>query len=112
MIPARHTVGVRVFQPGIDEDAHGNPVDGWADPVSVPVHGLSPGSDEPHSTNRDLSVVEWTVYAPAGTTVGPRDLVIVGGREFTVEGEVKDYTLGPWVNPVAGVVFELRRAEG
>lgn len=109
--PLAHTIGVRTFQSGAT-DAHGNPVESWAAPVSVAVHGISPGSDEPRSTNRDLSLIEWTVYAPAGTTVGPRDLVIVRGREFTVEGEVKDYTLGPWANPVAGVVFELRRAEG
>ena len=110
-LPTPHTVGVRVFQEGAT-DAHGNPVDGWAAAVDVAVHALSPGSDEPPSPNRDLSLIEWTVYAPAGTSVGPRDLVVVGGREFTVEGEVRDFTLGPWHNPVAGVVFELRRAEG
>lgn len=110
-LPTPHTVGVRAFQDGAT-DAHGNPVAAWGDPVEVPVHALSPGSDEPPSPHRDLSVVEWTVYAPAGTQVGPRDLVLVDGREFTVEGEVRDYTRGPWHNPVAGVAFELRRAEG
>lgn len=111
MIPTPHTVGVRAYQSGA-EDAHGNPVESWADPVDVPVHGISPGSDEPHVTNRDLSIIEWTVYAPAGTHVGPMDRVVIDGREFEVEGEVKDYSRGPWVNAVAGVVFELRRAEG
>lgn len=110
-LPTPHTVGVRAFQAGAT-DAHGNPVQSWATPVSVAVHALSPGSDEPATTSRDLSIIEWTVYAPAGTTVGPRDLVVVDGRGYEIEGEVKDYTRGPWVNPVAGVVFELRRAEG
>lgn len=109
--PTPHVVGVRAFQSGVT-DAHGNPVESWAAPVDVPVHGLSPGSDEPHSTNRDLSIISWTVYAPAGTAVGPRDRVVVSGREYTVEGEVRDWTRGPWRASFAGVVFELRRAEG
>lgn len=108
---ARHLIGVRAFQAGAT-DAHGNPVESWAAAVDVPVIALSPGSDEPAAANRDLSIVEWTVYAPAGTSVGARDRVVVDGREFEVLGEVQDYTRGPWVNPVAGVVFELRRPEG
>lgn len=111
-LPLPHSIGVRHFIPG-EEDAHGNPVDFWSPPVERAVHGLAPGvQDVPSNPNRDLSIIEWTVYAPAGFQIDDRDIVVIGGKEFTVEGHVKDYTLGPWDNPVAGVTFELRRAEG
>ena len=29
-----------------------------------------------------------------------------------VDGETADYTAGPWANPVAGVVINLKRSEG
>ena len=40
------------------------------------------------------------------------DRVVWRGEEFEVDGEVGDYTSGPWRNPVAGVVINLKRAEG
>lgn len=110
--PSPHTVGVRAFLSGVT-DAHGNPVESWADPVDLAVHAIAPGSLEPPSPNRDLSVISWTVLAPDGPGLpGPRDRVVVLGREYTVEGEVKDWTHGPWRFESAGVSFELKRVEG
>lgn len=111
-IPTPHSVGVRRFTPGV-KDSRGNPVDAWADPVTVAVHGVAPGSmGEPGVGARDLSLIAWTIYAPAGTVIGSRDLVVYQGREYRVNGEARDWTTSPWPMPIAGVVIELLRAEG
>ena len=115
-IPTPHTLSVRQYVEGAT-DAHGNPVDDWADPVAWLVHGVAPGaSEEPRKPNRDLSEVLWTVYAPAtGLVPGVRDQVLlpwVEGVWFDVNGAPDDWSKGPWQFPAAGVVVELRRAEG
>ena len=119
-IPTPHTLSVRQYVEGAT-DAHGNPVDDWADPVEWPVHGVAPGaSEEPRKPNRDLSEVLWTVYAPANELApGYRGQVSlpwedVGGEPlwYDAEGVPDDWSKGPWLFPDAGVVVELRRAEG
>lgn len=111
-LPTPHTVGHRAFTPGV-ADGRGNVEGGWADPVDLRVHSVAPGAtDEPGTAARDLSLIAWTIHAPAGTDVGPRDLIVVGGREYRVNGEMRDWTKGPWSMPIAGVVIELLRAEG
>lgn len=114
-IPTPHTVLVREPTSG-GEDAHGNPVSGWGDPFEWDVHAVAPGaSEEPRKPNRDLSVVAWTIYAPAGYVPSARAQVSLPWEDDTwhdIEGEPDDWTKGPWRNPVAGVVVELRRTEG
>lgn len=69
--------------------------------------------EEPSATNRDLSVVEYTIHADATADVpGVRDLVIVDGVEYAVNGTPDDWTKGPWPNPAAGVAVELRKVDG
>jgi hypothetical protein len=41
-----------------------------------------------------------------------RDVVIVDGKEYPVDGHPDDWTRGPWANPVAGVTVYLKRVEG
>ena len=118
-IPTPYTLLVREPSSG-GEDAHGNPVSGWSDPFEWGVHAVAPGaSEEPRKPNRDLSVIAWTIYAPAGYAPSARAQVAlpwesVGGERVwhDIEGEPDDWTKGPWRNPVAGVVVELRRTEG
>ena len=97
-----------------EKDAHGNPRVTYADSTPWPVHGLAPGANvEGEQPNRDLSVVEWTVYAPASDEApGELDLVVVDGEEFEVEGRPSDWTRGPWGHPTAGLVVLLRRPTG
>lgn len=114
MIPTPWMVGHRVWSQS-GRDAHGNAVDSWADPVDVPVHAVAPlvrEGREPDSGNRSLVVDGLQVFAPAGVRFGPHDRVVWRGGTFEVDGETADYTAGPWANPVAGVVINLKRSEG
>lgn len=113
MFPITATLGVRRYA-GTGRDSHGNPVTSYDEPVDWPVYGYAPGaSEEPHDPNRDLSVVLWTVYAPVGGNAPTeRDLVVLPDGEYEVEGRPADWSHGPVVIPGAGVVVELKRAEG
>lgn len=95
-------------------DAHGNPVTAYGTGTQWEVWALAPGSmQEPGDPNRDLSLIVWTVYAPNNADAPTEyDRVIVDGEEFEVDGRPQDWTRGPWPHPTAGVVVELRRAEG
>lgn len=113
MFATPHSVTVHRYTLG-DADAHGNPVESWVpDATATPVHAVAPGASlDAIQSGRDVSEVLWTVYAPAGTAVGPRDRIAWLGEVYHVNGEPRDFTHGPWVNPAAGVVIELRRTEG
>ncbi|WP_067428525.1 hypothetical protein [Nocardioides jensenii] len=113
-IPTRTTLQVRRRQDGPAKDSHGNPVITYADPISWPVFGYAPGaSDRTTDPNRDLSLILWTVYAPAGGNApGELDRVLLGGTEYDIETRPDDWTHGPWAHPTAGLVVELKRAEG
>ena len=113
MFPTPWSVLVHRYTLGAP-DAHNNPTESWVpDAQRTPVHGVAPGAqnDESVQPGRDVSDVSWTVYAPAGTTVGPRDRIEWQGDLYFVNGEPRDYTFGPF-GRLGGVVIELRRTEG
>ena len=112
-LPTPWTLGVRRHA-GSVKDAHGNTTSVFAEPIAWPVHGVAPGAmDEPFEARRDSSLVLWTVYAPkSSATPTERDRVIFDGVEYAVNGRPKDWTRGPWPNPAAGIVVELRNVEG
>lgn len=111
-LPITATLGLRRYS--VTVDRYGDEVEGWADPVDWPVHGIAPGAmDEPWSPERDLSHIEWTVYAPIdGPVPHERDRVVVDGVEFNIDGRPSDWTRGPWDHPTAGLVVLLTRKEG
>ena len=112
--PTPWTVGVRRYEEGAT-DGHGNPVDAWsATELEVPAHFVAPAATvEPYRQNRDLLVTDLAVGAPKTANLPePRDLVVWQGEDYRVEGDVEDFTYGPWTNPDAGVTFLLRRVEG
>lgn len=113
LIPATETLGVRRRIEG-DPDAHGNPTIDYAEPVDWPVWGVAPGAmEELHDPNRDLSLILWTVYAPQNAALpGELDRVVYRGVEYDAEARARDWTRGPWRNPSAGAVVELRKPEG
>lgn len=95
------------------EDAHGNPVDSYAPPVDVLVHGWAPpsGNTEPFEAGRNAVLRDLDMYAPAGTGGAPRDRWIVRGVTYEQVGHPEDYTTGPW-QWAAGVRINLKRSEG
>lgn len=124
VIPSPWTVGRRVWSQS-GEDTHGNPVQAHAAPVPVPVRGVAPRlAEEPHQPGRWIVVDGFTVYADAGTQVGPYDIivwpfavddagaVVEYGDEYEVDGPLADWTCGPWANPVAGVTFDIVQVRG
>lgn len=86
----------------------------FADPAPWEVRGVAPGAMvEPGDPNRDRSDIAWTVYADASDDVPTeRDRVDFLGDTYEVAGRPADWTHGPWENPAAGVVVELKRTEG
>ena len=113
VVPSRYVLGVRRFTTGA-VDEFGNPTDSWADPTDWPVRSWSSTTaTEPGAEHRDLSVVVFSIYADKSSEMpGVRDLVVIEGREYAVDGEPADWTHGPWENPAAGVTVFVRRAEG
>lgn len=111
-LPTPYTVGHRVFS-STGRDSHGNPIKTFAPAVDLKVCGIAPGAmAEPDNINRDLSVVLFSLFCPAGTVVGELDRIVMGVDEYDIEGRPKDYTQGPWDNSIAGVVIELKATEG
>lgn len=112
MIPTPYTLRVRSKVDG-DPDEFGNVTSTWVERDWL-VHGYveGPATTEQLGSNRDLSVVSYTVLAPAGSGVGEYDEVRVAGEWYAVNARPADYSHGPWEFPDAGVVVELRAANG
>lgn len=94
-----------------ETDSHGNQVEGWGDPVEVPVYGwATPGSDQ--ASRPEMSGVErdLDLYAKHGFT-GARDRVTVQGLLYETVGYPEDYNHGPF-GYFPGVRINLRRVEG
>lgn len=111
--PLPYTLKVRAATTGT-ADGFGNHPTTWAE-RDWPVHAYVEGAattDQAGDNRADLSVIAYTVYAPATDPPGEYDEVRVAGRWYPVDGRPKDYSHGPWVAPFAGVVVELRRVDG
>lgn len=111
-IPTPHTVTRAAYIPG-GTDAHGNPVDAWAAPVAVAIHGWSPGSADraPDDAGRSALVRDIDLFAPAGTESNPRDRWTVDGTTYEAVAYADDYSSGPW-GFAAGVRIKLVITEG
>jgi hypothetical protein len=113
-IPTPWSVGVRRFE-ATGDDGYGNPTVGHSETVlSLPVHFVAPAATvEPYRENRDLLTTDLAVGCPVSDNLpGPRDLVVWADEVYTVQGDVADFTKGPWDHPNAGVTFLIRRVEG
>jgi hypothetical protein len=114
IVPTPYTVGIRRFESSGD-DGYGNPTESHSETVlDLPVHFVAPAqSVEPYRELRDLLTTDLAVGAPKVDNLPEsRDLVVWEGEGYHVEGDVADYTFGPWTNPAAGVTFLIRRVEG
>jgi len=112
-LPTPYTLQTKAYA-GTGTDSHGNTIDVWADPVDWPVYAYASGAnEEPTEAGRDLSLVLWTIYAPADDKLpGDQDRVILSGVEYAVEGEPRDYSHDPWSNHIGGAVVYLKAVDG
>lgn len=110
--PLMFTVGHRVWSTSGEDDAHGNPVAGWSDPVDKRVYGWgAPNSAEPKLAGHNRVVVEVELLVPPDFDCSPQDRVVLDGAEYDVLGTVESFGHNPfgW-NP--GGIVNLRRVEG
>ena len=112
VVPSPYRVTIRARAEGV-KDAFGNATTTWASRHWW-VRSIAPGAmADPANPNRDLGEVAYTIHADADSSPpGRLDEVEVGGEVFVVDGDPGNWTNGPWPNPVAGVVVELKRSEG
>lgn len=110
VFPKRFTVWLRKRVEDA-EDAHGNPVKTWADPVDRDVYGWGPaGFAGVDNILREQVDWELDLYADAIDAVN-NDKIVVNGTEFFVRGYPQDFNHGPFgFRP--GVRVKLARTEG
>lgn len=93
------------------EDAHGNEVDSWSDPVSVGVYAFDPGSmQEPREPGHDRVIIAPTVYMPSEVVFDAHDRVTARGLLYEVDGGTRVWRHPDGNQP--GNVATLRRVEG
>jgi len=110
MVTARIPVGVRAFTAG-ETDAHGNPIDGWADAVETLVYAVHPRVSSEPLPDRSEVVIGLTMLTPPDVTIGPRDRVVYRGEEYEVEGDIGNWNDGPF-GWTPGLAVNLKRVEG
>jgi hypothetical protein len=108
MYPLTQTIGHAVYAAGA-VDSHGNPAASWAAPVDVWVYGYGPRGDSTEPAGTQV-IVGLEVYAPR-MAVDARDRFVVDGKTYEVDGEVGDWTKGPF-GFTPGLTFALKRVEG
>ena len=96
-------------------DSHGNPIKSWGAPRKLTVMGWGPRGDgsssEPRVPGREQVIVGLVLYTYPDPGITSRDRVAVNGITYEVEGEVGDWTTGPFgFEP--GCTVALRRVEG
>lgn len=108
-------IGLKRYQAGA-VDRYNNPTDSWLSAVNITVYSIAPTSSvEPFEAGRNAVITGLQVLAPIGTVVGRKDRVVVDGEDYTVEGEIADWSKSPFntgVLTAAGIEIHLKRVEG
>lgn len=116
MFPTPHTVGHHAYSPGGADPFLEPP--SWTPArdqpgAQVAVHSWHvPTTTEPKLAGHDRVIVDIELLAPISFQPGPHDLIDLPSGQYEVIGVVQDYTTGPWRNPVAGGVINLRKVDG
>jgi hypothetical protein len=92
------------------QDAHGGDIYTDTD-TTVPNCGFDPGGSQELVQGQDIVTSQPTVYAPAGTVIGPVDAVTVNGTRYDVDGSPNAYVhpFSGWQTPV---VVKLKGVSG
>lgn len=108
-LPALYTIGIRTLQSGA-LDSHGNSVDGWGDPFDVQVYAIAPRTSTEDDPTRTEAITGYTILAPVTLVIGYRDRVVIDGEEWEVDGEIGNWSHGPF-GWAPGISFNVKRAE-
>lgn len=113
IVPSPHRIQVRRYEVGAD-DEFGNAGMALGDPEYWSVRSIDPATGrEPGAELRDMATIAFVIQADKTALVpGYRDVVVIDGKEYPVDGQPDDWTRGPWANPAAGVTVWVRRVEG
>lgn len=113
LIPSLNRLDVKRFSTTTKDD-FGNDVPVYGDPQPWWVRSVDPvSSREPNQPNRDMATIAYVIQADKTDAVPTyRDVVVVDGKDYPVDGNPDDWTRGPWANPAAGVTVYLKRVEG
>jgi hypothetical protein len=78
------------------DDGHGNVVPDWTTPDTLAIDGCSvqPGLSREDLTNRDATLIAYTVFAPSGADVVAQDRIVFGGVTFEVDGDPQQWATG------------------
>lgn len=118
----RYTIGHRVYTPDAVDDL-GNEREAWEDPVDLKVFSVAPTASladrEPTEPSRDAVVTGLTALVPRSAELDPHDRFVLDDSwprhmrgEWEQDGEVGDYSRGPFTNSVGHIVLNLKRTEG
>lgn len=107
---AVYTVQRKPYVAGL-KDAHGNVRAGWGAPEDFEVFAIAPSTSQEPLADRTAVTTGISLLVPPTAVVGPLDLFVVDGEDWKVEGEIADYTRGPFGFD-AGKVVSLTREEG
>lgn len=112
--PSPHRLQVRRFTKATEPDEMGNYASGLGDPEDWWVRSIDPVPNRESATaNRDLATLAYSIQADKTDKVPSyRDVVLVDGQEYPVDGRPDDWSNGPWPNPAAGVTVYLKKIEG
>lgn len=111
MFPFGESVQIEAALSGI-ENAHGDLLEGFAQPVTVDGCAFDPGgSAESFGPGRDVVISQPRLFAPPGTVVTARSRVTVRGLLYVVQGEPAVWR-SPFTGWEPGVAIPLERVEG
>lgn len=114
-LPTPWTVGHKAYQ-GEQYNDWGDLIETWADPVELPVYGIAPGGSESNAEpdpSRPFVSTTKQLLMPLESAQGltPQDKFILDGVEWEQNGDVLDYTKGPF-GWSPGVVVNIKRVTG
>lgn len=109
MFPTPYTVQ-RISRTKTGENALGQPI--YSDDESVAVHviGVQPVSAEERYTAQlaGRTVSDLKLLSPTGDFKSS-DAVVINGVTYEVDGDVEDYTMGPFAPGFGGFVIGLKK---